>query len=132
MVVHQVEVPQVKDAKEEVKEVKLQKEARWQKVEQVTVARNRYSVQEESKKPAQQAANKFVAPPVIVSTTTQKRGLFKYQVLNGNNASLVRRVMQETRSFLWTEVSSTSAQYNFRWSPISKWVNFERLSHSYG
>ena len=60
-----------------------------------------------------------------------KRGLFKYQVLAGNNAPLVQRVMSETRSFLWTELSSSahsSTPFHFRWSPLSKWVNFERLS----
>ena len=37
---------------------------------------------------------------------TQRGRVFKYQVLNGNNAALVRRVMAETRSYLWTEMSN--------------------------
>ena len=34
-------------------------------------------------------------------TQTQRGRLFKYQVLNGNNANLVKRVLAETRSQLW-------------------------------
>ena len=44
--------------------------------------------------------------PSQFAPQTQRGRIFKYQVLNGNNAALVRRVMAETRSYLWTEMSN--------------------------
>ncbi len=48
----------------------------------------------------------------------------------GNNSQLVRRVMQTTgRSAYWQELTSqTSSHFHFRWAPVSKQVNYERLS----
>ena len=41
--------------------------------------------------------------------------------------------MQETRSYLWAEmVNNQQSHYHFRWSPVSRQINFERLSHNFG
>ena len=64
---------------------------------------------------------------------TQRGRLFKYQVFNGNNAALIKRVMQETRSYLWVEMTNNQqSHYHFRWAPVSRSINFERLSHNFG
>lgn len=40
--------------------------------------------------------------------------------------------MHETRSQLWVELSNNQQNhYHFRWAPISKNINFERLSYNF-
>ena len=40
--------------------------------------------------------------------------------------------MVETRSHLWQELGNNSvSHYHFRWCPVSKSINFERLSHNF-
>jgi hypothetical protein len=58
--------------------------------------------------------------------------LFKYQVINGNNGALVRRVLTETRANLWVEMGNNQLNhFHFRWAPVSKGINFERLSYNF-
>ena len=56
--------------------------------------------------------------------------LYKFQIMPGNNSQLVREVMVKSgRARHWSEVpNQTSSHYQFRWAPVSKQVNFERLS----
>ena len=54
-------------------------------------------------------------------------------MLSGNNAALVKRVMAETRSYLWTEMQNNQqSHFHFRWAPVSRAINFDRLSHNFG
>ncbi len=63
---------------------------------------------------------------------TQRGRQFKYQVLSGNNGALVKRVMQETRSNLWIELQNSQvSHFHFRWTPVSRQINFERISHNF-
>lgn len=40
--------------------------------------------------------------------------------------------MQETRGNLWVEMeNNTQSHFHFKWVPLSRGVNFERLSHSF-
>ena len=63
----------------------------------------------------------------------QRGRLFKYQVFGGNNGQLIKRVMAETRSYLWVEMGNNQqSHYHFRWAPVSRQINFERLSLNFG
>ena len=40
--------------------------------------------------------------------------------------------MQETRSHLWTELTNNQQNhFHFRWAPVSKQINFERVSYNF-
>ena len=68
----------------------------------------------------------------LKQSETQRSRQFKYQVLSGNNGALVRRVMQETRGYLWLEMTNNQQNhFHFRWAPTSRNINFDRLSHNF-
>ena len=53
-------------------------------------------------------------------------------MLPGNNSQLVRRVLLESRRSDWEELaSSTGSHFHFRWAPVSKQINFDRLSFNF-
>jgi hypothetical protein len=58
---------------------------------------------------------------------------YKFQILNGNNSDLVRRVLKNShRAAYWQELpNSTASNFHFRWTPISRQINYERLSFNF-
>lgn len=71
------------------------------------------------------------SPLLMPVAPYQMRGKpYKFQVLPGNNSQLVRRVLtMSARSAYWQELTNaTSSHFHFRWAPVSRQVNFERLS----
>ena len=61
-----------------------------------------------------------------------KGRIYKFQILPGNNSNLIRRVFNETRCQSWVELANqTQSHFHFRWSPTSRPINFERLSHNF-
>ncbi|CDW91776.1 tubulin-tyrosine ligase family [Stylonychia lemnae] len=77
--------------------------------------------------------------PQIINKTNQLQPLgkntksYKFQIMPGNNSQLVRKVILATeRSQYWQELPNiTQGHFHFRWAPVSKQVNFERLSFNF-
>ena len=63
------------------------------------------------------------AQKYYIAVTSPK---YKYIIGYGNNSTLVKRVMK-TRNW-WIELPFPSPAFNFKWLPISKGINYEKLS----
>lgn len=71
-----------------------------------------------------------------LATNSNRKNLhYKFQIFPGNNSELVERVFTEgcpRRSEVWYDLGNKQQNhYHFRWAPISKSINFERLSHNF-
>ena len=59
----------------------------------------------------------------------------KYQIYPGNNGALVKRVFNDgcpERAKLWIEASNLQqSHFHFRWAPVSRMIEFDRLSRNF-
>lgn len=57
----------------------------------------------------------------------EEEGLYKYQLIRGNNSSLVQRVLDSRPN--WSELESRHLTiYQFKWAPVSRCINYEQLN----
>lgn len=70
-----------------------------------------------------------------LANSNRKNLHYKFQIFPGNNSELVERVFTEgcpRRAQVWFDLGNRQQNhYHFRWAPISRSVNFERLSHNF-
>lgn len=63
----------------------------------------------------------------VENKPNEEEGLYKYQIIRGNNSSLVQRVL-DTRPN-WSELENRHLTiFQFKWAPVSRCINYEQLN----